>query len=75
MGCRTSTQDAQRSGRPKSVTTEEVVQNVRQLKLMEVVEIAGLSKERTHQILTGILGLRKSSARWVLPLLTPNKKI
>ena len=68
----TSTTDAPRSGRPKTATSKEIVEKVRQvvladrrLKLIEVAKASGISKERAHHILHKVLGMRKLSARWV----------
>jgi histone-lysine N-methyltransferase SETMAR len=79
---RTSTNDEQRSGRPKTATSEEMVQklhkivlNDRRLKLVEIAEAVGISKERAHHILCEVLGMRKLSARWVPRLLTPEQKL
>src|SRR5437588_6058029 len=79
---RTSTNDAERPGRPKTATTEEMVLKVhkvvssdRRLKLMEIADTVGISKERVHHILCDILGMRKLSARWVPRLLSPEQKL
>ena len=64
----TSTKDAPRSGRPKTATSEDIVEKVRQvvladrrLKLIEIAEVSGISKERAHHILHKVLGMRKLS--------------
>lgn len=75
---RTSVEDDPRSGRPKTVTTPDIVDKVhdivlkdRRLKLSEIVKI---SKERVHFILTNELGMHKLSARWVPRLLSAENK-
>lgn len=57
---------AERLGRPKSATIEEIVQKIDksimidcQLELTKIVKIAGISKESKHYILTDILGYEK----------------
>lgn len=79
---RKSTDDAPRSGRPKTATTTEIVEKVhrvvlndRRLKLAEIADTLGISTERTYHILTEILGMRKLSARWVPRLLTVEQKL
>lgn len=74
---RTKFQDAQCFVRPKSdnqrsrLKSPQKIINDRVLKLMEVTQITGISKERTDHILTAILRMTK----WVLSSLTPNQKI
>ncbi|CAH2087519.1 unnamed protein product [Euphydryas editha] len=46
----------------------------RRLKVREVAETVGISKDRLGHILLKILGMRKLSARWVPRLLTANNK-
>lgn len=78
---RTSVQDEARSGRPKSATTPEMVSKVhdmvladRRLKLSEIADTTGISKERVHHILSEELNMKKLSARWVPRLLTHDQK-
>lgn len=78
---RTSVQDELRPGRPKSVTTSEMVSKVhdmvledRRLKLSEIADNTGISKERVHHILSEELNMKKLSARWVPRLLTLDQK-
>lgn len=78
---RTSTQDEHRPGRPKSATTPEIVTKIqdadladRRLKLSEIADTVGISKERAHYILTQELCMKKLSARWVPRLLTVDQK-
>ncbi|EFA13432.2 Histone-lysine N-methyltransferase SETMAR-like Protein [Tribolium castaneum] len=79
---RKSTEDAPRSGRPKTATCKEIVEKVhkivlndRRSKLVEIAEAVGISTERVHYILTEVLDMRKLSARWVPRLLTPEQKL
>jgi len=46
----------------------------RRLKIREIAETVGMSKDRVSHILQEILGMRKLSARWVPRLLTPDNK-
>lgn len=78
---RTSVFDEPRSGAPKMATTEDNVTKIhdlvladRRLKVREIAETVGISKDRVGHILHEILGMRKLSARWVPRLLTPDNK-
>jgi len=78
---RTSVFDVPRPGAPKTATTEDNVTKLhdlvladRRLKIREIAEAVGLSKDRVDHILHEILGMRKMSARWVPRLLTPDNK-
>ena len=78
---RTSVHDEYRSGRPKSVTTPEMISKVhemilqnRRLKLSEIANSVSISKERIHHILSEKLHMKKLSARWVPRLLTLDQK-
>lgn len=78
---RTSTSDAPRSGRPKEVTTEEminkihdIVLNDRRVKVREISDMVNISKERVGNILHEVLNMKKLSARWVPRLLTADQK-
>ncbi|XP_018337766.1 PREDICTED: histone-lysine N-methyltransferase SETMAR-like [Trachymyrmex septentrionalis] len=78
---RTSTEDAPRSGRPKEATNAEIVKQVhrivlsdRKVKLRELAEVVGISKERAGYILHDLLEMKKLSARWVPRLLTVDQK-
>jgi hypothetical protein len=78
---RTSIEDAPRSGRPKEATNSEIVKQVhrivlsdRKVKLREIAEAVGISKERAGYILHDLLGMKKLSARWVSRLLTVFQK-
>jgi len=46
----------------------------RRLKMSEIAETVGMSKDRVGHVLDAILGMRKLSARWVPRLLTPDNK-
>ena len=62
-------------------TTEDNVTKIhdlemadRRLKVREIAEIVGISKDRVGHILHEILGMRKLSARWAPRLLSPDNK-
>jgi len=66
---RTSVFDEPRPGAPKTDTTEDNVTQIhdlvladRRLKIREIAEIVGMSKDRVAHILPEILGMRKLSA-------------
>ncbi|EGI61183.1 PREDICTED: histone-lysine N-methyltransferase SETMAR-like [Acromyrmex echinatior] len=78
---RTSTEGAPRSGRPKEATNEEIAKQVhrivlsdRKVKLRELTEAVGISKERAGYILHDVLEMKKLSTRWVPRLLTIDQK-
>ena len=78
---RTSILDEERSGRPKTATTDEMVDLVhqtvmedRRLTLTDIAEACGISSERVYKILHQDLDIRKLSARWVPRLLTIDHK-
>ncbi|XP_033231999.1 uncharacterized protein LOC117182982 [Belonocnema kinseyi] len=78
---RTSTVDAERSGRPKLVTTPEIVEKIHDMmlndpkvKLREVANAVGISLERVGNIVHLVLGMKKLCARWVPRLLTVDQK-
>ena len=78
---RISTSDAERPGRPKEVTSEEmidkihdIVLNDHRLKVCEISETVNISVGRVWHILHECLGMRKLSARWVRRLLTADHK-
>lgn len=78
---RTSIQDDERSGRPKTATTDEIIEKIhnavlndRRIKVRELVEIAKISDERVRNILHEHLNMKKLSARWVPRLLTIDHK-
>lgn len=74
-------EDEPRTGRPKTVTTPDIVDKVhdivlndRRLKLSEIAEMVKISKERVHFIITQELDMHKLSARWVPRLLSAENK-
>ena len=77
---RTSTENAPRSGRPKEATNEiakqvhRIVLSDRKVKLHELTEAVGISKERAGYVLHDVLEMKKLSARWVPRLLTIDQK-
>lgn len=78
---RTSIYDEEHSGRPKTVSTNEIVDLVhrtvmedRRLIVKEIAEACGISCERLHKILHQDLAMRKLSARWVPRLLTIDQR-
>jgi hypothetical protein len=87
MGCRvkrgrTSPKDDLREGRPKSATTPEIIEQVhdmlsddRRMKVREISEIMGFSKERIGYILHEELHINKFCAKWVPHLLTTHQKL
>jgi len=69
---RTSVFVEPRPGAPKTATTEDNVTKThdlvladRRLKIREIAETQGMSKDRVGHILHEILGMSKLSARWV----------
>jgi predicted XRE-type DNA-binding protein len=78
FGCgRTSTTDAEHSGRPHEVTTPEIVDKIhdtvlqdRRMKKREIAEIVGISGERVRNILHEHLNIKTLSTR----LLTIDQK-
>ena len=78
---RKSLGDDERSGRPKTATTDENIAKVhemvlddRRIKVREIAEVMNMSKERVCHILNQHLDMRKLSARWVPRLLTLDQK-
>ncbi|KAF7263203.1 hypothetical protein GWI33_003507 [Rhynchophorus ferrugineus] len=76
-----STEDGERSGRPKEVVTEEnikkinkIILNDRKLKLNKVADILEISNERVHHIIHEYLGMRKLCEKWVPRELTFDQK-
>lgn len=74
---RESIEDDTRSGRPISVVTEENTEKVkklvledRRIKVWQIAEALGISKERVGEILHQHLRMTKVSARWVPKMLT-----
>jgi len=78
---RTSLEDDPREGRPKSATTPEIIEQVHdmvlddwQMKVREIAETIGFSKECVGYILHEELDMKKLCARWVQHLLTADQK-
>ncbi|XP_030749345.1 protein GVQW3-like [Sitophilus oryzae] len=78
---RKSLGDYERSGRPKTATTDDNIAKVhqillddRRIKVREIAEVMNISKERVGHILNQDLGMRKLSACWVPRLLTLDQK-
>lgn len=78
---RKSLGDDDRSGRPKTSTSDdniakvhEMVLDDRRIKVREIAEVMKMSKERVCHILKEELHMRKLSARWVPRLLTLDQK-
>jgi histone-lysine N-methyltransferase SETMAR len=78
---RTSLEDDPREGRPKSATTPEIIEQVHEevlddwrMKVREIAETIGISKERVGYILHGELDMKKLCALWVPHLLTADQK-
>ena len=78
---RTNLEDDPREGRPKSATPPEIVKQVhdmllddRRMKVREIAETTGISKERVGCILHEELDMKKLCARWVPRLLTADQK-
>ncbi|KAF7277691.1 hypothetical protein GWI33_009302 [Rhynchophorus ferrugineus] len=66
-----STEDGERSGRPKQVVTDEnikkihkMILNDRKLKLNEIADTLKISTERVHHIIHEYLGMRKLCVKW-----------
>jgi transposase len=78
---RTSLENDPREGRPKSATTPEIIEQVhdmvlddRQMKMCQIAETIGISKEHVGYILHKKLHMKKLCARWVPRLLTADQK-
>ena len=78
---RTSLEVDPREGCPKSATKPEINEkvhdmlfDVRQIKVREIAETLGISKERVGYILREELDIKKLCARWVPRLLTADQK-
>jgi len=75
-----STCVAPRPGRPKTVTTPEVIDKIRALILEEsrisaksIAEHLGISRKRVESIIHENLDMRKLSAKWVPKCLNANQ--
>jgi transposase len=78
---RTSLEVDLREGRPKSATPPEIIEEVhnmilddRRMKVREIAETIGISKERVGYILHEELDMKNLCARWVPRLLTADQK-
>ena len=79
-GDRTNTDDAKRSGRPKSAVVprnitkvHKIVSGDRKLNLREIADILKIWEGSVFTILHESLGMRKLFSKWVPRLLTPTK--
>ena len=77
----TSLEDDPSEGCPKSATSSEIIEQVhnmvlddRWMKVREIAETIGISKERVGHILHKELDMKKLCTRWVPRLLTADKK-
>ncbi|XP_030750623.1 uncharacterized protein LOC115878306 [Sitophilus oryzae] len=71
----------ERPGCPREVTTPEMVDKIdgmviddRRVRVCEIAEAVGMSRERIENILHEYLGMRKLAARWVPHLLNAGNK-
>jgi len=78
---RTRLEDDPREGRPKSATTPETIEQGHdmllddwRMKVLEIFETTGISKERVGYILHEQLNMKKLCARWVSRLFTTDQK-
>jgi transposase len=78
---RNGLEDDPSEGRPKSAATPEIIEQVhdmvlddRRMKVGEIAETIGISKERVGYILLEELGMKKLWAIWVLRVLTADQK-
>ena len=76
----TSLENDPREGRPKSATTLEIIEQVHdilddlRMKVREIAETIGISKEHAEYILHEEVDMKKLCARWVPRLPTANQK-
>jgi len=73
--------DAPRPGRPKTVTTPEIIDQIherilddRRISAKSIAEQLGISRERVGSIINGDLDMRKLSAKWVPKCLNAEQK-
>jgi histone-lysine N-methyltransferase SETMAR len=78
---RTILEDDPREGLPKSATTTEIIEQVhdmllddQRMKVREIAEIIGISKESVGYILQEEFNMKKLCAVWVPRLLTEDQK-
>jgi len=76
-----STCDAPRPGRPKTVTTQEIIDQIhelileyRRISVKSIVEQLGISSERVWSIIHEDFDMRKLSAKWVPKCLNADQK-
>jgi len=76
-----STCDAPRPGRPKTVTTPEIIDEIHELTLVDrrisaksIAEQLGISRERVGSIILEDFDMRKLSAKWVPKCLNADQK-
>jgi len=76
-----STCDASRPGRPKTVTTPEIIDQIHEqiledcrISTKSIAEQLGISRERIGSIIHEDLDMRKLSAKWVPKCLNPDQK-
>jgi len=76
-----STCDAPRPGRPKTVTTPEIIDQIhelilegRQISAKSIAEQTGISRERFGSIIHEHLDMRKLSAKWFPKCLNADQK-
>jgi len=77
-----STCDAPRPGRPETVTTPEIIDQIHELILEDrrisaksIAEQLGISRERVGSIIHEDLDMRKLSAKWVPKFLNVDQKL
>jgi len=75
-----STCDAPRPGRPKTVTTPEIIDHeltlgARRISAKSIAEQLGISRERVGSIIHDDLDVRKLSAKWVRKCLNADQKV
>ena len=73
--------DDLRSGRPRTSTSDEMLEKVQDLVMddrrvttMTIAEALQITQEQVQHILSHILGMNKASSRWVPRLLTVDQK-
>ena len=75
-------EDAPRSGRPPTTTTDEnikavehIVMRDRQISVRRVADELNIPKTIVHEIMSNHLGMRKVCIRWVPKFLTPLQRV
>ncbi|KAF7267485.1 hypothetical protein GWI33_019316 [Rhynchophorus ferrugineus] len=76
-----STDDGERSGRPKGVVADEnikkihkIILNDRKLKMNNIADTLKISTDRVHHIINKYLGMRNLCVKWVPRELTFDQK-